>query len=430
MNKVGGQNIAIDNSFTLNFRNTTSYTQQVTLFKEGLTGYESGEESIVKEVFGATNVSFPTSAYPPPNWINWNNPFNNPFEYFNNPLLTNLTQYPTINDVTWKGGVFLLQLISADAIDSVNVNLVGGESIAQINSLFEQAFANLPSASGFRNSEGQTPSFEFTFNESVWRDNYNLPINLFGIAQQPFGFNLTYPYPNQLPTNKLISIFLVNATGYISNINSIPLSLRTEANGVVITDYSNIKYEEILQSQNGSAYDIESLVLNLGSGRSLSEKASQLLQPFKFAKRDVNGNETDYVKNQLIDPYQDQFSYSRIDLVSEENGENYILDGNTAFIYRIEPFTSVNLTFNYRRVTNLTFQTEEGSKTLEQEGKNLKALDNKTEFAEIKVIDNIQEEKYSNFLNSNDKKNSKSKFIYLLGGILAIYYLLTKTNQK
>jgi hypothetical protein len=420
------KSIAIENSFTLKFRNTTNYTQQVTLFKEGLNPYLKGvDSSIVRSIYGASAIDqYTTSGIP-----NFN-PLNNWFfiRYANYSPIPFINYYPTIDDIEWgSNGSF--NFVFDDVSGFTVSGITSGMTLAEVNQKIQEGFESSPVA---RNSLGQYCTLQLTIDLSVYTL-YPLPLDTSNFSA-PFGIVITYPYPEGLDGGKLLDAVIFSGNVIINNISPMPLSFTNEANGVVITDLSNVTYQEILQSQNGSAYDINSLVLNLGSTPSDDEKASQLLQPFKFAKRDVNGNEYDVVKNQLIDPYQDQYSYSKVDLVEEQNGERYILDGNTAFIYRIEPYTSVNLTFNYRKVSNSTFGTEDGAESLKGDDSNIEEFDEVTEYANVKILDAKPLKSKSNFNASNENTNkivkNTKKPIYLLGGGLILLYLLTKTDQK
>ena len=193
---------------------------------------------------------------------------------------------------------------------------------------------------------------------------------------------------------------------------------------IVVTQVNGVSYEEILQSQNGAVYQINGLTINVVSAPDDGAKASQLLKPFIFNKRDVNGDELRVEKFQAIDPYQQQFSYSFVDLVDE--GEIFNLDGNTLFQYEIEPFVSVNVTFNYIELKNATFGTEEGQKELEKDIQKDIRLQEESEYAsesELVVQDNAVVLK---------KKNKSSNWLMWILSITAVYLIINpfKTNQK
>ena len=192
---------------------------------------------------------------------------------------------------------------------------------------------------------------------------------------------------------------------------------------IITSQVNGVSYEQILQSQNGAVYKVNGLTINVVSAPNDGAKASQLLKPFIFTKKDVNGDEIRLEKFQAIDPYQRQFSYSFVDLV--DDGEMFALDGNTMFQYEIEPFVSVNVTFNYVELRNSTFGTEEGQAELEANLKKDNELQEESQYAgELKL------EVDDNAVTTKNKKRSHSWLWWILGGT-AVYLLFnSKSNQK
>jgi len=193
---------------------------------------------------------------------------------------------------------------------------------------------------------------------------------------------------------------------------------------IITTQVNGVTYEEILQSQNGAVYQINGLTINIVSAPTNGEKVNQLLKPFIFSKRDVNGNEMRIEKFQAVDPYQQQFSYSFVDLVDEK--EIFVLDGNTLFQYEIEPLVKVNVTFNYIELKNSNFGTEESQKELRKDIENDLKLQETSQYAsevEMVVKDNA--------VVTNKKKKSIN-WLYWILGATAVYLLYNpfKTNQK
>jgi len=138
----------------------------------------------------------------------------------------------------------------------------------------------------------------------------------------------------------------------------------------------------------------------------------------------VNGNEMRIEKFQAVDPYQQQFSYSFVDLVDEK--EIFVLDGNTLFQYEIEPLVKVNVTFNYIELKNSNFGTEESQKELRKDIENDLKLQETSQYAsevEMVVKDNA--------VVTNKKKKSIN-WLYWILGATAVYLLYNpfKTNQK
>jgi hypothetical protein len=194
--------------------------------------------------------------------------------------------------------------------------------------------------------------------------------------------------------------------------------------GVVITQVNGVSYDQILQSQNGAIYQINGLTINVVSAPTNGDKVNQLLKPFIFSKRDVNGNEMRIEKFQAVDPYQDQFSYAFVDLVDEK--EIFVLDGNTLFQYEIDPLVSVNVTFNYIELKNANFGTEEGQEELEKDIQNDLKLQKESEYAsesELVVQDNAVILK---------KQHKKSNWIMWILSVTAVYIIINpfQTNQK
>jgi hypothetical protein len=193
---------------------------------------------------------------------------------------------------------------------------------------------------------------------------------------------------------------------------------------IITTQVNGISYEQILQSQNGAVYQINGLTINIVSAPTNGEKVNQLLKPFIFSKRDVNGDEMRIEKFQAVDPYQQQFSYSFVDLVDEK--EIFVLDGNTEFRYEIDPLVSVNVTFNYIELKNSNFGTEESQEELKKDIENDLKLQKQSQYAseaELVVQDNAVVTK---------KKKKPINWLYWILGATAVYLFINpfKTNQK
>ena len=226
------------------------------------------------------------------------------------------------------------------------------------------------------------------------------------------GNSFTLRFRNPAPFGLADSVYLFD-----SGAEPIPTT-------IITTQVNGVTYEEILQSQNGAIYQINGLTINIVSAPTNGDKVNQLLKPFVFTKRDVNGNEMRIEKFQAVDPYQEQYSYSFVDLVDEK--EIFVLDGNTLFQYEIDPLVSVNVTFNYIELKNATFGTEEGQKELEKDIENDLKLQKESQYAsesELVVQDNAVVLK---------RKNKSSNWLYWLLGASAVYFIINpfKTNQK
>ena len=192
---------------------------------------------------------------------------------------------------------------------------------------------------------------------------------------------------------------------------------------VVVQEVGSANYSQILNAQTGASYLIKGLTIQINQAPDEASKAKQILRPFRFKKRDVNGNEYEIQKVQTIDPYQYQYAYSWVNLI--DDGESYVLDGNTAFNYTLEPLTGVNVTFNYVEAKNEDYDTAEGEMLKQKEIENIKNLEANSEFANSKEV----------IVKDNDvKPNNKKKnwFLYLIGGI-SVYLLfnsILKPSQK
>lgn len=224
------------------------------------------------------------------------------------------------------------------------------------------------------------------------------------------GNSFTLRFRNPAPFGLADSVYLFD-----SGAEPIPTT-------IITTPVNGISYEEILQSQNGAVYQINGLTINIVSALTDGAKTSQLLKPFIFSKKNVNGDEMRIEKFQTIDPYQQQFSYSFVDLVDEK--EIFLLDGNTLFQYEIDPFVSVNVTFNYMELKNANFGTEESQKALRKQIENDLKLQKQSQYAsESELV--VQD-------NAIVTKKKSINWLYWILGATAVYLFINpfKTNQK
>ncbi len=409
-------NIQIENSFTLKFQNTTNSLKKVILFKEGLDS--SNGVSIVQNYDSSVANGFQntllTSA------ILWNNATQQPFFYSGG-----FTINAPYNANNWQVQTTTTFDINTTGTSITGIAVTSGQSLEDFNNAINTAIRNNATLTDLLSPSGQVPIVNVFFDSAGFLNNIgaNLPQNInFGPVYNWWGVSIQYPTDL---TNRIVEITdTISVIPQFNAINSTPTTLVQSANGVIINQASNVSYDEILESQNGSALQVESLVINVGKTPTISDKASQLVQPYIFTKRDVNGNEIELTATQLVDPYQDQYSYSKVDLVEEENGEEYILDGNTGFTYSIEPSTEVLLTYNYRKVANSTYQQRSGAEELEKDDMNIDILTKETEYANVYELDNVP-------ISPKQKVNKTNwkRILLLIAGGYALY-LLTKTNQK
>lgn len=403
-------NIQLENSFTLDFTNTTNSVRSVALFKEGLsgTGQQIVEQTNSADEIGA-NGNITQSA------LIWNFVGNQPYQYEGVP--TPVTAPININQfkATTTG---TLEIISDNGGSKVDVAILNSDTLNDVNVKINNAIRLNADLTNFKSPSGLFAVVNVVFNINYF-ENFPLPQPK---TNPPYreSFGVSVQYPTDLPHKLLELNYPTNPASEFGTLNTMAETLTSSANGVIIGQGNNVTYQEILESQNGSVLDIDTLVVNVGKSPTISEKQSQLLQPFKFAKRDVDGNEVDVVKTQLIDPYQDQYSYREVNMIDGGN-DRFYLDGNTAFIYKIEPLTQVKLTYNYRRIKNSTFETEKGSEELKEESKNIKKVSKKNEWRSIKELDLN--------LKIRNKKNKIKPLYIVAGGVLA-YFLLTQIKPK
>ena len=411
--------LQISNSFTFNFLNTTNSVQTISLFQEG-----SNSEFNVQNVLTTGQTSSLNNNAPQCFLPVWNFVANQSFYYFGNPLLTSLTQYPTsISDISIRGTGNIV--FETDTFVLFNIPVTDGENIQVVNDRINQYLRDFATTSDFRSPSGQVMTFNFTFDFSIYQLT-PLPFTLAGYVD-PYGVSIQYP------TDSTIRLSVILNTGssplpQFIDCDLAPLTQVASANGVEVIDSSNVSYTEIQQSQNGGALDIDSLVINIGNAPSNFEKESQLLQPFRFKKIDVNGNEYEIQKVQTIDPYQYQFSFGKVDMT--DSGESFVLDGNTRFVYSVEPQTSVFLTYNYVQARNSTFGTESAQEEMQQDLKNIAGLDDDSSNERELVFSNFTQDSTATQPTKN-VSNKTNYFIPLLLGGIALYLLFNlKSNQK
>ena len=144
--------------------------------------------------------------------------------------------------------------------------------------------------------------------------------------------------------------------GGLNNLQS--ESVNVSVNGAIsLPEVAGVPYSEILESQNGQVLDIKSMRIDaIGSNgdgtNTQADTISQLLEPLKFIKKDINGNDLEYNKIPVIDPYQFQNTIDYIDMRTK--ADTFALDGNTGFETRIAPNTTLRLTCAYTQLTNFT----------------------------------------------------------------------------
>ena len=231
---------------------------------------------------------------------------------------------------------------------------------------------------------------------------------------------------NNIVSSNSFTLRFTNPLGTADSVNLFQSGVEPKGTTIITTQVNGISYEQILQSQNGAVYQVNGLTINIVSAPSDALKVTQLLQPFIFTKKDVNGDEVRIEKFQTIDPYQEQYSYSFVDLV--DDGEIFELDGNTQFQYTIEPNTAVNVTFNYVEVRNSNFGTQESEDELKKEIDADYQLQDDSEYAGELMIDADTIRK-----DNAVKTPKKNNWLIWILGATAVYLFINpffKTNQK
>jgi len=339
--------LAIDNSFTLKFENTTNSVRTITLFEQG--GNDPTDVIEVNSAFeNASQGNITQSA------LIWNFVAQQPYQY--DASVSPITAPINVDlfKATTSGN---LEIISDNGGSKVDVAILNTDTLNQVNDKINLAIRNNADLTNFKSPSGLFAEVNVLFDINYF-EQFALPQAKTN-PQYRESFGVSVQYPTDLP-HKLLEInFPTNANPEFATLNTMLLSTTSSANGVIVQDAGvNVTYEEIERSQSGAVYDIRSMGLDVGKAPTQNEKDGQMLSPFCFTKFDVNGNELTYCKVPTKDPYQFQDSYGVIDMGTES--DNYVLDGRTKFNYDVQPLTSLFLTFNYAQLTNLLFDTELG----------------------------------------------------------------------
>lgn len=419
-----------DNSFTLRFTNTTNTRRKVTLFQQG------GDTQFNVSQVNSADENASQGNIVQPNLI-WNFYSSQPYIYregVGGAIITNITEpIDTSNLFSQASGNLRISVSGGSFLD---IPILDTDNINQINDKIKADIRLNGSADNFRSPSGSFTEVNVFFDVSYF-EQFPLPSNT---TQPPYrsAWGLSVQYPTDMPIGRLVRNlnFPNNANPEFDAIDTIPLTLTSSANGVVVEDSgSNVTYDEILRSQNGAVYDIISMSLDIGKTPTTLEAKSQMLQPLCYDKRNANGDSVTYCQAPTIDPYQFQNSYSVIDMASDE--DNYVLDGNTEFNYSLEPLSTAILTFNYTKLTNLVGDTELGISTMRKEQERIKKFDAQRGVKAVRTIDipSSNTKTKTNFINfSNDSENKDNSVntralgILVSVGFLFFIYQLNQTN--
>lgn len=344
--------IAIDNSFTLKFENTTNSVRQVTLFEQG--GNDPTDVIEVNSAFeNASQGNITQSA------LIWNFVANQPFNYPQNPITD-----PVNVDLFTANGGGTLEIISDNGGSKVDVAILVSDNLNEVNDKINLSIRQNSDLSNFKSPSGLFAEVNVFFDINYF-EQFTLPQVRNGLPYKN-SWGVSVQYPSDISHRLLELNFPTNVNPEFATLNTFPLTSTSSANGVIVEDAGvNVTYEEIERSQSGAVYDIRSMGLDVGKAPTQDERDGQMLSPFCFTKFDVNGNELTYCKVPTKDPYQFQDSYGVIDMGTES--DDYVLDGRTKFSYDVQPLTSVFITYNYAQLTNLLFDTELGLEQAKKE---------------------------------------------------------------
>lgn len=141
-------------------------------------------------------------------------------------------------------------------------------------------------------------------------------------------------------------ITLVNFQNIDSWYSSV-VSSKEIANDVIITSNGGLTYKEIQRSQNGEFLHIRAISVQVlsSSASSYYTQNAQNLNSLGFNKNNPFGK--DYIEylNPTISPFQSQNVVN--DIKINKKSEVFVLDGDTTFLYTLNPLTSVEITFDY-----------------------------------------------------------------------------------
>jgi hypothetical protein len=113
-----------------------------------------------------------------------------------------------------------------------------------------------------------------------------------------------------------------------------------------------------------------------------------------------------------------------------DDGESFVLDGNTRFLYSIEPNTSVNLTYNYVQAKNSTFGKQSGQNEIDRDLRNIAEISDYSSNQKELVLGNFTQDSTATQPTKN-VSNKTNYLIPLLVGGIALYLLFNlKPNQK
>jgi hypothetical protein len=430
-----GRSLAINNSFTLKFENTTNSRQRISLFELGKGG--TGQVQRLTDATTSNHITGIPTLTP----FVWNFLANQPFVP-DNVVGTNINYYPTASNFkVQNNGNF--EIVSDNDLggavfSTLVVPVTIGMTLTDVNNAINDEIKAIPPSDQtlFRNAQGEFMQMFITFDE-LYIKNFPLPLGVVGATPyvQSWGISIQYP-PNDLnigSTGNPIRVASVvspsSANAFYGGVDTIVTQSKNMANGVIVDDSStSVSYDEIQRSQTGSVMDVRSMEFSVGTSPNTNDVDAQMLQPFYFQKIDVNGNDLSYAKVQVKDPYQFQDTYASIDMGTES--DKYMLDGNTRFSYNVEPLTSLFITFNYTRLTILSFGDRYGLKKTLKEQEELTKYDNANDYAREytltpkKTKTRQNRNNFVNFKGNNIVNNKNTKILAGMSALFLAYKLL------
>lgn len=173
---------------------------------------------------------------------------------------------------------------------------------------------------------------------------------------------------------KAISDATIRVSGVVAdNLAFVQVSAQLRSSsGVVVS--STPDYNFINESQIGAPINVFTLDLQTTS-------SSQIKEPIRYSRRDINGNEKVLNCTPTIDPYQ--YIGSSLLNISVSGFE---LDGNTQVIYTIKANTTVKLSLNYMTLRNSDLFKGAIRQRLAVERMRLLATTEKTDRGLLKVL--------------------------------------------
>ena len=183
------EGIAIENSFTLKFENTTNSVRAITLFEQG-----GNDLTDVIEVNSASenasqgNITQPLTI--------WNFASSQPYQYPSNPItsLVNVDNFrPTSSGI--------LEVISDNGSSKVDVTISTSDSLNDVNTKINNAIRNTATLNNFKSPSGKFAEINVFFDLNYF-ERFSLPQSLTGSVYRN-SWGISVQYPSDLTSQKL-----------------------------------------------------------------------------------------------------------------------------------------------------------------------------------------------------------------------------------